>query len=244
MRDIQLKELLEAGCHFGHKASRWYPKASGYIFVEREGIHVIDLAQTKSGLENAGKYLTELAKNGGTIIFVGAKKQAKTVIEDAAKRAGVFYLTKRWPGGLLTNFAILKKNLDRVKELESRITDVSFTKKERLLAKRKMEKLLVLYGGLLGMEKVPEAVFIVDIKKFAGAIREAIATNLKIVAICDTNVDPEPVDYPIPANDDAVGSIKIIVDYLADAIIFGKEEFKKIQDELKKKKMENDQPPV
>ena len=224
MKDISLKELLEAGCHFGHKASRWYPKASGYIFTEREGIHVIDLAQTKSGLEEAGKYLMDLAKTSGTIIFVGAKKQGKSVIEEAAKKAGVFYLTQRWPGGLLTNFAVLKKNLDRIKELEARITDVSFTKKERLLAKRKMEKLLVLYGGLLGMGKLPDAVFIVDIKKFAGAVREAVAIGAKIVAICDTNVDPEPVNYKIPANDDAEGSIKIIVDYLSDAWIEGKKQ--------------------
>lgn len=223
MKDISLKDLLEAGCHFGHKASRWYPKAKGYIFTEREGVHVIDLAQTKAGLEAAANYLKDLAKNGGSIIFVGAKRQTTGVTVEAAKRAGLYYLALRWPGGLLTNFAVMKKNLERIKELEARIKDEkTYTKKERLLAQREMDKLLALYGGLQGLEKLPEAIFLVDIKKFAGAVREAVPTGVKIVAICDTNVDPEPVNYPIPANDDAVGSIKIIVDYLADAWIEGK----------------------
>ncbi|MDO8515091.1 MAG: 30S ribosomal protein S2 [bacterium] len=223
MRDISLKDLLEAGCHFGHKAARWYPKAAEYIFAQREGVHIIDLIKTKARLEDAGKYLFELGKSGGTIVFVGAKRQAKLVIEEAAKRSGSYFLTQRWPGGFLTNFPVMKKNLDRIKEMEVRTQDdKTFTKKERLLAKREMEKLLVLYGGVQGLEKAPDAIFVVDIRKFAGAVREATSIGVKLVAITDTNVDPEPVNYPIPANDDAVGSIKIIVDYLADCYLEGK----------------------
>lgn len=239
MKDVSLKDLLEAGCHFGHKAARWYPKATPYIFTQRDGVHIIDLLQTKSGLEDAGKYLMELAKSGGAVIFVGAKRQAQTVIEEAAKRSGAFYLTQRWPGGMLTNFPVMKKNLDRIKSLEAKITDDTFTKKEKLLAKREMEKLLVLYGGLQGMEKLPEAIFVVDVKKFAGAIREAGSMGVKIVAITDTNVDPEPVDYQIPANDDAVGSIKIIVDYLADCWSEGKKQEIKLQETNSKEQSNN-----
>jgi small subunit ribosomal protein S2 len=222
MKDISLKDLLEAGCHFGHKTARWYPKAAKYIFTEREGSHVIDLAQTKAGLEAAGKYLFELAKTGGSIIFVGAKKQTTEVVVEAAKKAGVYYLALRWPGGLLTNFLVMKRNLDRIKDLESKISDSTFTKKEKLLAKRKMDKMLVLYGGLQGLEKIPDAIFLVDVKKFAGAVREAVSNGVKIIAICDTNIDPDKVDFPVPANDDAVGSVKIIVDYLAECWIEGK----------------------
>ncbi len=216
MKDISLKELLEAGCHFGHQASRWHPKAAGYIFDEKGGTHIINLEKTKVGLEAAGKYLLGLAKSGGTIIFVAVKKQAKTAVLEAAKRAGVFYLIDRWPGGLLTNFEVMRRNLGRIKELEARSKDESYTKKERLLAGRKMEKLLQQYGGLVGMEKLPEAIFLIDIKKLAGAVKEASRTGVKVVAITDSNVDPGLVDYGIPANDDAVGPIKIIVDYLTD----------------------------
>ncbi len=230
MKDVSLKDLLEAGCHFGHKAARWYPKAAPYIFTQRDGVHIIDLVQTKAGLETAGNFLVETAKNDGSIVFVGAKRQAEAIIEEAAKRAGAYYLTQKWPGGLLTNFAVMKKNLDRIKESEEKTKDEKYTKKERLLAKREMDKLLVMYGGLQGMTKLPDAVFIVDVKKFAGAIREAGAMGVKIIAITDTNVDPEPVTYPIPANDDAVGSIKIIVDYLADCWIEGKKLQEKIPD--------------
>ena len=222
MKDISLKELLEAGCHFGHQASRWQPKASGYIYGEKGGVHIIDLVKTKAGLEAAGKFLGDLAQNGGSIIFVGVKRQAKTAILDAVKRAGVYYIIDRWPGGMLTNFSVIHKNLVRIDELKTKSTDEGFTKKERLLASRDMNKLLAQYGGLVGLDKLPDAVFLVDIKKMAGAVMEAKRCGVKIVAICDSNVDPEPVDYPIPANDDAVGSVKIIVDYLAECWIEGK----------------------
>lgn len=223
MRDIDLKELLEAGCHFGHQTNRWNPKASSYIYGERGGVHVIDLVKTKAGLEAAGKYLFELAKSGGSIVFVGTKRQAREIVEGATKKAPFYYLLTRWPGGLLTNFGVIKKNnLDAIVRLREDINGEKFvTKKERLLAQRQLDKYEKVYGGLVGLEKIPEAIFLVDVKKDEGAVREALATGVKIVAICDSNINPEPVDYPIPANDDAVGSIKIIVEYLVEAWIEG-----------------------
>ncbi len=222
MKNIALKDLLEAGCHFGHQSNRWHPKAVSYIFDERDGVHIIDLAKTKAGLITAGEYLADLAKNDGKIIFVGVKRQAKAVVTEAAKKAGVYFVTERWPGGLLTNFSVMKRNLARIEELKARSTDTSYTKKERLLANRDMEKLLRVYEGLVGLDSLPNAVYLVDIKKMEGAAREAKATGVKMVAITDTNADPTDIDYQIPANDDAVGSIKIITDYLADCWLEGK----------------------
>ena len=222
MTDISLKALLEAGCHFGHKASRWYPTAKTYIYTEKDGVHIIDLALTKAGLERAGQYLLELAQSGSKVLFVGAKRQAEAVVEEAAKRCGAYFVTKRWPGGLLTNFSVMKKNLARIEETKTRSNDVSYTKKERLLAKRDHDKLIVEYGGMQGMDVLPEAIFVVDVKKFEGAIKEAQKMGVKIIAICDTNADPNLVDFAIPANDDAVGSVKIIVGYLADCYAEGK----------------------
>lgn len=223
MKDISLKDLLEAGCHFGHRTNRWYPKAAGFIYGEREGVHIIDLAKTRDGLLAAAKYLSDLAGSGGSVIFVGTKRQAKTVVEEAAKKAGVYYLLERWPGGLLTNFEVIKKNnLDMIVKLQGDIAGDKFvTKKEKLLAQRKLDKYHKVYGGLVGLAKTPDAIFLIDVKKEDGAVREAMRTGTKIVAIVDTNTNPEPVAYQIPANDDAVGSIKIIVDYLADAWIAG-----------------------
>lgn len=223
MREISLKELLEAGCHFGHQANRWQPKAATFIFGERDGVHVIDLAKTKAGLVAAAEYLKNLAASGGTVVFVGTKRQAKIIVEEAAKKANFYYVLERWPGGLLTNFDIIKKNnLDAIVKLEEDIKNNAFvTKKEKLLAGRKLEKYKKAYGGLVGLTKIPDAIFLVDIKKEDGALREALRTNTTVVAITDTNTDPETVTYGIPANDDAIGSIKIIVDYLADAWIEG-----------------------
>ncbi len=226
MREISLKELLEAGCHFGHQANRWHPKAGGFIFGERDGVHVIDLAKTKAGLVAAAEYLKNLAQSGGTVVFVGTKRQAKIIVEENANKANKsnktsnFYcVLERWPGGLLTNFDIIKKNnLDAIVKLEQDLTaDVFVTKKEKLLAQRKLDKYKKAYGGLVGLTKIPDAIFLVDIKKEDGALREALRTNTTVVAITDTNTNPEAVKYGIPANDDAIGSIKIIVDYLADA---------------------------
>ncbi len=238
MRDISLRELLEAGCHFGHQTTRWHPKAAVYIYGSKDGVHIIDLAKTKEGLVIASDYLKELARSGKSVLFVGSKRQGKPIVSEIAKKvreemgdkSNFYYLLERWPGGLLTNFDIIKKNnLDTiVKTRDDIATNTGFaTKKEKLLAQRKLDKYDKLYGGLVGLTKLPEAVIFLDIRKEAGAVKEAVRAGVKIIAITDTNVDPNPVDLPIPANDDAVGSIKIISEFLADSWVEGLNERQK-----------------
>src|SRR3990167_8297023 len=182
MRDITLKELLEAGCHFGHQTNRWHPKAAGYIFGDRDGVHIVDLVKTREGLLAAAEYLKELARNKKTIVFVGTKRQARAIVDELAKKVidsgqtptNFFYLLERWPGGLLTNFDVIKKNnLDAILRIHDDIANNRFvTKKEKLLAQRKLERYARLYGGLVGLTKTPDAIFIVDVKKDALAIKE------------------------------------------------------------------------
>lgn len=243
MRDITLKELLEAGCHFGHQANRWQPKATPFIFGERDGVHIIDLAKTREGLLKAVEYLSDVARNGGAVIFVGTKRQAKEIVETTVGKVrevreggtvgdtkNFYYLLERWPGGLLTNFPVIKKNnLDAIVKIGEDIAAGNFvTKKEKLLAQRKVDKYNKVFGGLVGLEKLPEAIFLVDVKKEDGAVREALAKGVKIIAITDTNVDPGKIDYPIPANDDAVGSIRIIIEYLTEAWMEGLQSIKNV----------------
>ncbi len=231
MRDISLKELLEAGCHFGHQTNRWHPKAKEYIFGERDGVHIIDLAKTREGLIKAAEYLKQLAANNGSVVFVGTKRQARAVVEEGVKsvrekdpaRSNFYSLLERWPGGLLTNFEVIKRNnLDTIVKLRDDISNNRFvTKKEKLLAQRKLDRYTRIYGGLVGLEKAPDAIFVVDVKKDSLAIKEAFRTGVVVVAITDTNVDPGLVKFGIPANDDAVGSVKIIVEYLTAAWVEG-----------------------
>lgn len=235
MKEITLKELLEAGCHFGHQSNRWHPKAASYIYAERDGVHIIDLVKTKEGLEKAGQYLHDLAKSGGLVIFVGTKRQAKPIVEEGIAKvaealgltSGFHYLLERWPGGMLTNFDVMAKNLAKMKTLLDDADNQTLTKKERLLAKREHDKLDKYYGGIKTLAKLPNAVFLVDPKKEQGCVREAVRTGVKLVAICDSNCNPDPIDFQIPANDDAVGSVKIIVDYLVDCWIEGRQEYNK-----------------
>lgn len=256
MREITLKDLLEAGCHFGHHVNRWHPKAASFIYGNREGVHIIDLAKTHAGLLAAARFLQDLARNGGTVVFVGVKRQAKSVLSEnlqkigellPAGKSGFYYLLERWPGGLLTNFLVIKRNnLDAIVKLRDDIAHSRFvTKKEKLLASRKLEKYQKVYGGLVGLEKLPDAIFLVDLKKEAGAAREARKAGVKIVAIADTNTDPSKADYPIPANDDAAGSVKIIVDYLVDAWLEGRREALKTEaekaEEAREEKQESKQ---
>lgn len=243
MKDITLKELLEAGCHFGHQTTRWHPKAAGYIYGSREGIHIIDLVKTREGMIRAGEFLKDLAKNNKPVLFVAVKRQTKLVLVEIAKLvrekfpddSNFYYLTERWPGGLLTNFDVIKRNnLDAIVKLQGDITADRFvTKKEKLLAQRRLDRYLRVYGGLVGLTKVPEAVWFADVKKNAGGIREAKRTGVKVISITDTNIDPTPVDFPIPGNDDAVGSIKIILDYLTEAWMEGLGERAKSSEESK-----------
>lgn len=225
MKDIALKDLLEAGCHFGHKVERWHPKAAEFIFGEREGIHIIDLVKTRDGLKKGGEYLQNLGKAGQLILFVATKRQAKGVVTEAAKRAGVPYLTNRWIGGFLTNWEEVKKNIDKVnrgrKELAEGVWK-KFPKHEQVKMEKELHKREAVYGGVTELARLPDAVFIIDVKREVASLREAIKRKMPIVAIIDTNANPNQVDYPIPANDDAVGSIQFIVNYLADSYLEGK----------------------
>lgn len=238
MQPISLKDLLEAGCHFGHQVSRWNPRAKEFIYTERDGVHIIDLAKTKKGLEEAAEFIKTTASHGGTIIFVGTKRQARTIIQEEAKNNGLLYLIERFPGGILTNWSEIKKNLDKLNRMRVEKTDGSwsqFTKKEALMLSRELLKLEKLYGGVASLKGKPEALFLVDIKKEEGAVREAIRMAVQTIAIVDTNTNPDEIDYPIPANDDALGSLKFITHYLAEAYKEGTEIFEKSKVDQKAK---------
>lgn len=220
MQPVSLKDLLEAGCHFGHQVSRWNPRAKEFIYTERDGVHIIDLAKTKKGLENAAEFIRKIASQGGTVIFVGTKRQARAIIQEEAKNNGLLFLIERFPGGILTNWSEIKKNLDKLNRMRVEKTDGTwskFTKKEQLMLDRELLKLEKLYGGVASLNGMPEALFLVDIKKEEGAVREALRMEVPTIAIVDTNTNPDEIDYPIPANDDALGSIKFITQYLAEA---------------------------
>lgn len=232
MRTVTLEELLEAGCHFGHQVTRQNPKAREFVFEARDGVHIIDLAKTKEGLEEAATFVKELAKSGGTMVVLGAKRQAEPIVREQVKRAldaqatGLFYVTSRWIGGLLTNFSEVIKNikkLENVTDLLSNDTKRSkYTKKELSLMDKEKSKLEKFYGGVANLSAVPQAIFIIDTHMEDLAVREASAMNIPIVGITDTNADPTMVTYAIPANDDAAGSIECITAYIIDAWIEGK----------------------
>jgi len=234
MREITLKELLEAGCHFGHQVPRWNPKARSFIYAARDGIHIIDLAKTKEGIEQAAAFVKTTAAEGRPIIFVGTKRQARGIVGEEAKRVGTAFLVKRWIGGLLTNWWEIKKNLERLREMREDLfgdkqgkAGQKFTKKEQQILEKELAKLEDLYGGIAELSDLPGALFLVDIRKEESAVREATKTGVKVVGIVDTNANPDLIDFPIPANDDALGSIKFIVGYLADAFEEGKRLFEK-----------------
>lgn len=237
MKNISLKDLLEAGCHFGHKVERWHPKAGEFIYEEREGIHIIDLVKTKDGLEKAGEYLQNLGETGQEILFVATKRQAKGVVSEAAKRAGIPYLTNRWIGGFLTNWEEVKKNIDKANKMRQEFTDgvwKKFPKHEQVKLTKDLNKLESVYTGVKELQRLPDAIFIIDIKREVSSLREGAKKSIPIVAIIDTNTNPNDVDYPIPANDDAVGSIQFIVNTLAESFLEGK----KIKDKKEGKNKE------
>lgn len=222
---VTLRELLEAGVHFGHQARRWNPKMKPFIFLEREGIHIFDLAQTAQKLTQACEFVRRLGSEGKSLVFVGTKRQAQAAVREEATRAGAYFLTKRWIGGLLTNWSEVKKNIKKLAELQEQREKgefAKFTKKEQLEIDREIAKLESLYGGLKGLEAVPDACFFIDAKKQEGAIKEANKKGVVVVAVCDTNADPGGVDYPIPGNDDAVKAIKLYCRLIADAYLGGK----------------------
>lgn len=238
MKDIALKDLLEAGCHFGHKADRWHPKASTFIYQEREGIHVIDLAKTRDGLLKAAEFLAKVGEAGGTVLFVGTKRQASAIIREEAEKAGLAYINRRWIGGFLTNWETIHKNLEKIRKLteEQKVGAWNkYPKHERVKLARYLTKLNYFYGGVVALMKPPQALFVVDIKREAVAVAEAHTTNTPVVGIVDTNSDPSEVTYVVPANDDAVGSVKLIVNFLAQAYAEGKSKYdKQVAQEAKK----------
>ena len=221
---------MEAGVHFGHQVRRWNPKMKPYIFTARAGVHVMDLAQTVTKLEEACDFVKKIADNGGTIVFLASKNQARSIIVEEAQRSGAKYITERWIGGLLTNWEVAGKNIKKLADLKTQKEAGDFkdrTKKENLLIARDIAKLERFYGGLSGLEKLPDALYVVDVKKEENACREARKKGIPVVAICDTNADLSLVDYPIPGNDDAIKAIKILTGAIADACLSGREKFEK-----------------
>lgn len=226
MPRVEVAELLAAGCHFGHLTRRWNPKMRAYIFMERNGIHIIDLMKTRILLEEACNAIANIAAEGKRILFVGTKKQAKEVIREEAVRTGEFYVSERWLGGSLTNFTTIRKSVKRLTNIEKMESDGTFdkiTKKEGLFLQREKEKLNNVLSGVVDMTRLPGALFVVDVKKEAIAVKEANRLNIPVFAIMDTNCDPDGIDYVIPANDDAIKSVQIIAKAFADAVLEGKE---------------------
>ena len=226
MAVISMKQLLEAGVHFGHQTRRWNPKMAPYIFTERNGIYIIDLQKTVKKVDEAYDFLRSVAEEGKSILFVGTKKQAQEAVKEEALKSGMFYVNERWLGGRMTNFATIRKSINRLKELEAMEEDGTFevlSKKEVLALKREQEKLEKSLGGIKDMEELPGALFIVDPRKERIAVAEAKKLNIPIVAIVDTNCDPEEIDYVIPGNDDAIRAVKLLTSRMADAVIEGRQ---------------------
>lgn len=226
MAVISMKQLLEAGVHFGHQTRRWNPKMAPYIFTERNGIYIIDLQKTVKKVDEAYDFLRSVAEEGKSILFVGTKKQAQEAVKEEALKSGMFYVNERWLGGMMTNFATIRKSINSLKELEAMEEDGTFevlSKKEVLALKREQEKLEKSLGGIKDMEELPGALFIVDPRKERIAVAEAKKLNIPIVAIVDTNCDPDEIDYVIPGNDDAIRAVKLLTSRMADAVIEGRQ---------------------
>ena len=222
MAVISMKQLLEAGVHFGHQTRRWNPKMAEYIYTERNGIHIIDLQKSVGKVDEAYKAISDVAVEGGTILFVGTKKQAQDAIATEAERCGMYYVNERWLGGMLTNFKTIQSRIARLKKIEKMQEDGTFDvlpKKEVINLKKELEKLRKNLGGIKEMKKVPDAIFIVDPKKERICVQEAHTLGITLIGIADTNCDPEELDYVIPGNDDAIRAVKLIVAKMADAVI-------------------------
>jgi len=226
MSSITMKELLEAGVHFGHQTKRWNPKMKPYIFGARNGIYIIDLQKTVRLFKNAYNFVTDAVRGGETVMFIGTKKQAQDSVADEASRCGMYYVNQRWLGGMLTNFSTVKQSIDRLKRLDSMLTDGTadaYTKKEALKFDKERQKLEKTLGGIKAMGRVPGVIFVIDPKNEEIAIKEAKKLGIKVVAIVDTNCDPDDIDYIIPGNDDAIRAIRLLTSKIADAVIEGAE---------------------
>jgi small subunit ribosomal protein S2 len=227
MAEVTMKQLLEAGVHFGHQTSRWNPKMKPYIFGARNGIYIIDLQQTVRMFRDAYGFVRDLVAEGGTVLFVGTKKQAQDAIREEAERCGMYHVTSRWLGGMLTNFQTIKQSIDRLRKLdetlETETLSAAFTKRELITIKRERDKLMASLGGIKNMKKLPDCLFVVDPKKEEIAVKEANKLNIPVVAAVDTNCDPDVIDYKIPGNDDAIRAIRLFCTAIADAAIEGRE---------------------
>jgi small subunit ribosomal protein S2 len=238
MSDVSLQQLLEAGCHFGHKAERWHPRAKDYIYTEKDGIHIIDLVKTKAGLDKAYAFVEKVASDGGEVLFVGTKRQAKGIVREQAMRVGAPYFAERWIGGFLTNWEEIHKNIQKIHRLQQEQETGAwkrFPKHEQVKLGRYLAKLKFIYNGVLKVTALPKALFVIDIKKEIAAVREAVRMSIPLVAVCDTNVDPASINYPVPANDDAVGSIKLIIEQIAQAFENGRKTFAAAESSLEAK---------
>ncbi|WP_199618014.1 30S ribosomal protein S2 [Paenibacillus alkalitolerans] len=222
MAVISMKQLLEAGVHFGHQTRRWNPKMDKYIFTERNGIYIIDLQKTVKKVEEAYNFVKQVAENNGTILFVGTKKQAQDSVSEEAARCGMYFINQRWLGGTLTNFQTIQKRIDRLKLLERMEQDGTFDvlpKKEVILLRKEQERLEKFLGGIKNMRRLPDALFVIDPRKERIAVAEARKLGIPIVGIVDTNCDPDEIDYVIPGNDDAIRAVKLLTAKIADAVI-------------------------
>lgn len=237
--EIDLKELLEAGAHFGHQARRWDPKMDEYIFVKREGVHIFDLGLTAKKLVEAMEYVKDIVSQGKEMVFLGTKRQAAAIIKEEAEKVGAPFVAIRWLGGLITNWKQIEKSIKKLNDMEEKKKEGEYrkyTKRENVLIDKDIEKLNRFLGGLRNLKQIPEAIFVVDIKKEEAAVKEALLKNVKVVAMVDTNSDPDMADYIIPANDDAVSSIKMVVAKIASAYADGKALQGKVPVKLKKQK--------
>ncbi len=226
MSVVSMKQLLECGVHFGHQTRRWNPKMKPYIFTERNGVYIIDLQKTVRGLEKAYAFVREIAQNNGSLLFVGTKRQAQDTIREEAERSGQYFINQRWLGGLLTNFSTIRKRVTRMVELPKMAAEDNWNnlpKKEVALLKKELAKLEKYLSGIAGMKNVPDALFLIDPRREEIAILEAKKLGIPVIAIVDTNCDPEMIDYPIPGNDDAIRAIKLISGLMADAMIEGRQ---------------------
>ncbi|MEH7460920.1 30S ribosomal protein S2 [Bacillus pseudomycoides] len=226
MSVISMKQLLEAGVHFGHQTRRWNPKMKRYIFTERNGIYIIDLQKTVKKVEEAFNVMRDIAANGGNVLFVGTKKQAQDAIKEEATRAGMYFVNQRWLGGTLTNFQTIQKRIKRLKDIEKMQEDGTFEvlpKKEVVQLKKELERLEKFLGGIKDMKGLPDALFVVDPRKERIAVAEARKLNIPIIGIVDTNCDPDEIDHVIPANDDAIRAVKLLTSKMADAILEAKQ---------------------
>lgn len=234
MKKVDLIQLIEAGAHFGHLTRRWNPKMKPYIFMEKNGIHIIDLKKTQEQIVQTAEKLSQMVSDGKKVLFVGTKKQAKNVIETEARRCESNWVSERWLGGMLTNFSTIRKSIKRLTNIEKQESDGTFdkiTKKERLFLTREKDKLKKVLEGVETMSRLPGAMFVVDIKKESIAIKEAHRLNIPVFAVVDTNCDPDDVDFVIPANDDAVKTIELIVKIMADAVLEGSARAKEVKAE-------------